>query len=208
MSEPIPSNFSVGNIAIPILQDFYDRVCSKGINRQDITGLLRRLLISYFSNPDNIRNEAIKDRVFKEGEDTGILIEAVGRFRPEIAEKRPAILIRPGEWKVLDLGIQAHLIRGDVFQSGRQYALEVAGTHNIIVVSKTPSETEILADEVFKFFALLRVVLPSITPVPMFKVTGISELKAIAEQKTHFYCIIPVRYHIQHIFSIDFIPGE
>jgi len=199
-----PFDFRLGNIALPILQDFYDRVCPKGVNRQDVTGLIHRLLTSYFSNPDNIRNEALKDRVYRRDETTGILIESVGHFRPELAEKRPAILIRPGEWKTVDIGLQNQMINADVYQPTTEYILIVEGTHNIITVSKNPAETEILADEVFKFLNVLRIVIPSVTPISLFRVLGISEPKAIPEQRTHFYCVLPVRYQIQQIFTINF----
>ena len=195
-------NFREGGFALPILQEFYDRICDRGINRQDVTGLFVRLLTDYFKNPDNIKYEELKGRVWTPGEDTGILIESIGRFRPELAEKRPAILVRPGEWKKVIQGLQGDMIIEGPYQHERVYVLEVQGGHNIISVSKNPVETELLADEVFKFLDMLKAVLPAMTPIAFFRVVGISDLKALPESKTHFCCVIPVVYHVSQRYNI------
>jgi len=204
MSEKIV-DFSIDHFVLPVLQDFYDRISSRGINRQDITGLLVRLLTSYFSNPENIKYNEIKQRVWKPGDDTGILIESVGRFRPELAEKRPAILVRPGEWKKIIQGLQSELISTDTYQPNKRYILVIQGSHNIIVVSKNPAETEILSDEVFKFLDLLKIVAPATTPIDFLRVLGISELKPLAEQRTHYYSVIPLVYNISQTYNVSLI---
>jgi len=204
MSEKIV-DFSIDHFVLPVLQDFYDRISSRGINRQDITGLLVRLLTSYFSNPENIKYNEIKQRVWKPGDDTGILIESVGRFRPELAEKRPAILVRPGEWKKIIQGLQSELISTDTYQPNKRYILVIQGSHNIIVVSKNPAETEILSDEVFKFLDLLKIVAPATTPIDFLRVLGISELKPLAEQRTHYYSVIPLTYNISQTYNVSLI---
>ena len=61
-----------------------------------ITGLLRDLLVRHFASPLQIEEDDLKHLVWQEGERTGILIESIHRWRGDLVEKRPAVIIKYG----------------------------------------------------------------------------------------------------------------
>ena len=75
-------------------------LCDNGWQPLLITGFLRDLLIRQWANPANIISPEMKQYVWKEQVNSGILIESVYRYRPDLVEKRPAIMIKRNAFKL------------------------------------------------------------------------------------------------------------
>lgn len=193
-----------------VISTFCARITDKGIGPLDVTGLLRGLLISFFSNPDNFKYESLKERVYREGEDTGITIESVGKFTPELASKRPAIFIRRGDWQTHHLGISSSKIFDEYqnYPALASYVHTCIGTHNIIVIGKTYAETEMIAEEVYRFLLGLQPFLANTAPFVSFRVRGLSEPKALKEGRDSFFVTIPLAYTISDKFTITYRRSE
>src|SRR6516225_10135713 len=69
-------------------------ICSKGWRPILITGLLRDLLVRHFSTPLNLTEFDLRKYVWKKDERTGILIESIHRWRGDLVEKRPALILK------------------------------------------------------------------------------------------------------------------
>jgi hypothetical protein len=78
-------------------------LCSYGMRPHVMTGFLRQLLIGHFSDPQNIEEPRIRRHVQEIGtwqpsqnglNSGGILIESITRWTPNMADKRPAVLIK------------------------------------------------------------------------------------------------------------------
>ena len=59
-------------------------LCDNGWQPLLITGFLRDLLIRQWANPTNIISPEMKQYVWKEQVNSGILIESVYRYRPDL----------------------------------------------------------------------------------------------------------------------------
>lgn len=195
--------------------EFFDAFCrrvrTKGIGPQDVTALLLQLLRSFFSNPDNFKNESLKERVYREGSETGIVIESVGRFTPELAEKRPAIFVKRNEWALQYPGISANKIFDRQENDApwlTRYVIWIAGSHVIITIGKTLAETEVLAEEVFKFLLAIQPLIIESLPFMSFRILGISEPKLLKEGRDHFFTSIVCRYTITESFTMNYQRSE
>lgn len=130
----------------------FERICSRFcggnlITPVDVSALLKTLLVEYFSSSENILIPALRERLVSES-NKPIIIESSQAYLPDSAGFRPSILVVRGPWQVNRLGIGT----GQVFNSTpTQYARTITGQHNIVCIGKLPTETDLLATEVFYF---------------------------------------------------------
>lgn len=181
----------------------YRRLCGHPITTVDITAVLKIILTSYFSEKDNILHTGLKDRIFSDTDGPGLTIEAASAFVPNIAERRPAIIIRRGEWKNVQEGFYGGAIQD---ASINTYVRMIAGSHNIICIGKTPGEAEILGDEVFRLFAHITPKLLTNSCLDTFRVAGLSEVKPLHEGRDHYAAMIQVMYRFHETWEIEIEP--
>jgi len=117
-----------------------------GWRRIAITGLLRNMLTAHFSDPLLIEDPDLKSLLWRPGDNTGIMIESVFRYRAALADKRPAILIKGNARQNL------RVLRGDRQGADQQgnyvYTTLWVGSHSIHCINGSGAACELLADEV------------------------------------------------------------
>lgn len=111
-----------------------------------LTGLLRDILTKHFETPTNIESPDLRSLIWSESESTGILIESVFRWRGELANKRPAILIRRNAYQNTRLTIN-DLAGADV-QGSEHFMTLWVGSHSLFCVHGSGAGVESLATEV------------------------------------------------------------
>jgi len=183
-----------------MFEEIYRRLCSHPLTTVDITAVIKIILTSYFGTPDNILHENLRDRIYTDLDGPGLMIESSHAFAPTQAERRPAILIKRGEWKNAQEGFYGGFIQGS---SPGRFVRSVLGTHNIICIGKTPGEAEILGDEVFRLLAHVTPKLLERTCLDSFRVVGLSEIKPLQEGRDHFAAAIQVTYRFFETWEID-----
>lgn len=134
-------------------------LCSYGMRPHVVTGLLRQLLITHFSDPNNIEepqlrqkfesDEAWKPDINGQG-DGGILIESITRWTPNSSNKRPAILIKRNAWQWQKLGL-GDKVGFNPFEGTNSYTGLWQGSHTLYCLAAWGLETELLTMEVVKF---------------------------------------------------------
>lgn len=121
-------------------------LCSMGWRPVMITGLIRDMLIRHFKQPMNVEEPDLRHLVWREDERTGILIESITRWRGDLVEKRPAIIVKPNGRQNLRLGI------GDVAGvTGQGHVLHQTfwtGSHTLFCIHGSGASVDILATEV------------------------------------------------------------
>lgn len=175
-----------------VIETILSRLCNKLLSPVDFTALFQALLISYFSNPDNIIEENLKQYTYRPDDSTGIIIEAAGRYNPEKGDHRPAILISREDWKVLPPGLGQGLIQGD--PNKEVYVRTYSGAHNIICIGKTVAAADLLAGEVLHFLVQVLPEIRKVLPLSHLDVNGMSKPTPVGEGRTHFAVAIPVVY--------------
>lgn len=173
-------------------------LCSYGHNPLVVTGMLRQILLQHFVDPDEIiiasvRRYLEENGAWKAGVDTGIYVEALSKWRPELTESRPAILIKEGVWQWKRMGI------GNAYdssvESGREEFLGFwAGTHTVFVVAKQGAETLALATEVAKVLLWYGREISSAFDLQYFTLVSRGALAALKESTENYVVPIDVAY--------------
>lgn len=126
-------------------------LCSFGMRPYVMTGFLRRLLIQHYADPETIAETTIRTRFRGTGawtatENTGLYVESITRWRPELAESRPGLVIKRNAWKWerVTIGSQAgaEYVEGQRWFHGFWH-----GSHTIFALADNPAEVELLANE-------------------------------------------------------------
>lgn len=185
-----------------LFDDLKNRFCSGLLTPNDFTAFLRLLLTQHFSNSEQILSEYLKSRLFVEDTNTGIVIESVGAWTPNTAERRPAILLARGEWKRDIMGIGNGT---DYSTTGGllNYYRRITGQHNIICVGKTRAEAEELGMEVFYVLTTLEPLIYENIPKLMFHAMSLSATSRLKEYRDHYACAVGVVYSFTFQFNIS-----
>lgn len=102
-----------------------------------------------FADANNIEEPLLRSKLWTADETTGIMIDSVTRWRPEISEKRPALLVRPGKYAghQLSLGNAHH---GYLPLTGEQfYSRLMVGATTVFCIAGESAEAEMLGYEVY-----------------------------------------------------------
>ena len=148
-----------------------------------ITGFLRDLLIRHFQE-GNIESKDLQRYVWRDDLTTGILIESIHRWRGDLAEKRPAILIKRNQYSNtrMTIGDQA----GEDQQGNRQYATWWTGSHTLFCIHASGASAEILATEVQREITQFAPVLIQTLGLFRLMVTDVGAISEIEEAKESF----------------------
>lgn len=156
-----------------------------------MTGVLRQLLLHHFADPRNIEDPALKDgayaAIWQDGPSTGIMIESVHRWRGDLADKRPAILVKRNAYRNLRVTIQdRQAVDGRGFE---HYMTLWVGSHTVFCVHGTGAQCEILATEVQRELTQFGPAIGQQLGLHKFQVT---EVGAVSEEATTGWYVVPV----------------
>jgi hypothetical protein len=172
-----------------------------------LSGWLRQWLIQHFSVASNITFTDLQQRIWKSDETTGILIEDVGRWRPELTEKRPALILKRQRLQGLQIGIGNRMMGGGPVDNTRErFSVLFRGAHSIFCLAGEPGEVELLAAETYReilHFApkhVERLGLVKITP-PVIEAMGILE-----EASQNF--VVPISFSYAFWDSWEIVPKD
>ena len=164
-----------------------DSLCENGWQPLLLTGLFRDMLIRHFSDPKELRSEDLRQFIWKPGADSGILIESAYRWRGDLVEKRPAILVKRNAYRQRRLGIRDEIIGAGtdsaLFKNERGahtiHTVNWMGSHTIFCIHGTGASCEILASEVRQQLLL-----------EDFQVTEVGEISELEEATENY--VIPI----------------
>lgn len=169
-------------------------LCSYGLTPLVVTGGFRHVLTHHFSDPRNILNATIRQRITREGvwrddDQTGIVIDSLSRWRPELSAKKLTLLLKEGEWQWQQVGI-GNRAQVDV-RTGRQtYGGYWAGSHTIFALATEGAEALALATEVMKCFLMFLDEISSTLELQKLTPVSIGAISALKESRETY--VVPV----------------
>lgn len=177
-------------------------ICSFGSTPRLMTGILRQVLIQNFIDPANILDAILRQRLIASGggwrstPDSPIIIESLHRWRPDVTEARPAILLNEGEWQWerMGFGDQAGM---DVFTGERNFSGFWHGTHTVFALANESAETQNLAMEVARLLLWYGPEIARQMDLHRFVIVSIGALHVLAESTDTFIVPISVAYIVQ-----------
>jgi len=167
-----------------------------------LTGVLRDLLTSHFSTAAGIEEPSLKHLLWRDSENTDILIESLYRWRPELTQKRPGILIKRGPAKNARHGINDTLA-GNLDLSGNvSYSTHWHGSHTIFCINSTGAGTELLLTEVIRHLTEFAPVIAPSVKLDRMQISGYGEVSVLEEAKENFVAPVTVEYIYQESWKI------
>lgn len=129
-------------------------LCAKGWQPLLITGFFRDFLVRQWSLAANILAPELKQYLWSEGPASAILIESAHRFRADMVEKRPAIMIKRNSYRNLAMGFAGQIMGAGLaayqYEKGAisRYTTQFVGSHTLFCIHQNGASTEMLATEV------------------------------------------------------------
>lgn len=178
-------------------------LCDEGWRPLSLTSLILYVVRSHFSDANNIKAPVLQDKLWTMGTDTGILVESIGRWRPQLTEKRPAVIVKRNALKVLRQGINDRMMLGTGIDQARStYATLVQGSHTLFCLAGESAEAEVLGAEVYQELLQFAPAIRSAMSLHRFQVVDISELTLIEEATENFAVMITVAYVFEEAWEI------
>jgi hypothetical protein len=146
----------------------------------------------------------MKQYVWSERADSGILIESVYRYRADLVEKRPAIMLKRNGYRNNPIGFS-----GQSFGSGfavhqnekgafEYYTTLFVGSHTLFCIHGTGASTEMLATEVQGHLIDLMPVIRSQLGLRQFTVTEVGAIQELEESSENYVIPLTVGWCYEH----------
>lgn len=153
-----------------------------------MTGFFRDILVRHFTRQEGIEDLDLRHLLWRADERTNILIESIWRWRPQLTEKRPAILIKRNTCRNVQKGLDNFV---GVSRTGHEeFTTFWVGSHTLFCLGETGAIAEILSTEVQReltqFGPLIRKTL-DLNKFDVQEVGAIGELEEATEN-----CVVPV----------------
>jgi len=164
-----------------------------------LTGFFRDLLVRHFQ-PENIQSRDLANYIWREDMTTGILIESIHRWRGDLAEKRPAILIKRNQYSNtrMTIGDQA----GTDAQGNRQYVTWWTGSHTLFCIHASGANAEVLATEAQREITQSAPMILQTLGLFRLVVTDVGAISEIEEAKESFVIPVNVTWAYQELWTI------
>ena len=187
--------------------DTLSALCSYGQSQLVMTGALRQLLIQRFSDPRGILNSTLRGRLtrgggWREDANTGIVIESLHRWRPELTEAKPGLIIKEGTWQWQRVGIGDQY--GQDYRSGKLFFGGYwHGSHTIFALATEGAEAQILAIEAQKCLLWYEEEITTQLELQRFMPISIGEVSALKESKEHYVVPVVVGYVVPEFWYLQ-----
>lgn len=182
--------------------------CSYGWRPILVTGLIRDLLIQHFADPAlaedpifRLADRQGRPNTWREGTDTGILIESIHRWRGELVGMRPAVVVKRNSYSSMRLGIGDRVrVDGRGFQT---YATLWVGSHTCFCLHGSGAGVELLASEVQRTLTQYGPVISEYLGLMRWLVTEVGPINEVEEAKETFAVPITVGWAYQENWTLE-----
>lgn len=166
-------------------------LCSLGWRPLMLTGLLRDWLTKHFAAPLAIEEPDLRRYVWEDSVRTGLLVESIHRWRGDLVNKRPAIIVKRNAMQNIRYGINDST--GVNGHGTTQFATYWVGSHTVFCIHESGASAEILATEVQRELTEFAPVMTDSREglgLHMWQVTEYGEIAEVEEARESF--VIPV----------------
>jgi len=168
-----------------------------------MTGIFRDILRRHFLEGPYIEDPKIRHLIWQETETTGILIESVYRWRPELTEKRPAVMIRRNAYQNQKRGI------GDVAQGNPvdefghpHFSTFWQGSHTLFCLAGEGNQADSLASEVQRHLTQFGPVIQRHLGLKQFQVQEVGPVHILEEAEQNHFVPVTVQYACEESWTL------
>ncbi len=167
-------------------------LCEMGWQPLLLTGFLRDDLIRHFTTPSEIEATDLRKYLWREDERTGILIESVFRWRGDVVEKRPAILIKRNAYQCEPIVLDDLTGEDEKSYQYEEYANLFIGSHTLFCIHGTGASVDILATECVRYLNGFAPIIRRYLSLAKFQVTEVGAISEVEEAREHYTVAITV----------------
>lgn len=166
-----------------------------------LTGLFRDILTKHFAN-GRTEEPSLRNLLWQESESSPIVIESVYRWRPELTEKRPGVMIKRTQYTNDRVGIGDQRMGVLTELGNQQYATMWQGGHVLYCIGGSGAEAEILATEVHRHLTEFAPIIAPAVKLMRLQVQAIGEVAILEESKQNFVVPVSVSYIYEQNWEI------
>jgi hypothetical protein len=160
-----------------------------------MTGFFRDMLMQGFADADHIEQPDLKRLIWRQDETTNILIEAIHRWRPELTEHRPGVIIKRNAYTSQRMGIADRLQASAADKRGDpHFETFWVGSHTLFCIGGSGSQADLLGAEVQRRITGFSEVIRSSLMLHRFLVTEIGAVSELEEATENFVVPVTVGY--------------
>lgn len=173
----------------------FSNLCSLLPRPLILTGLLREILIRHFAKAEYIETPELAHLLWQEGEQSGILIESIHRWRPELTEKRPAVIVKRNSYANRRLGIADRNNGSPADMQGHaHYTTFWVGSHTLFCIGGSGAQAELLGTEVLRELHHFHPLIRATALLHRFQVTEVGAIAELEEARENFVVPVTVSY--------------
>lgn len=168
-----------------------------------MTGLFRDILMRHFSASDYIEEPDLRHLIWKPGETTNILVESVYRWRPELTEQRPGVLIKRNAYQNMRRGIGDRRQGPPVDQYGNgKYVTFWVGSHTLFCIGGSGAQAELLGTEVQRELTEFGPAIAAATGLLRMQVTQVGAVAELEEAQENWVVPVTVGYAYEERWAL------
>ncbi len=180
-----------------------DNLCSLGQRPYLMTGGLVQAMRQHFAARDLIADPVLKECVWTPEQDSGIVVESITRWLPDVSNRRPAIVVKRNDFSVLSLGINDELQGWYSADGNEYYTTFLRGSHTMFCLANEAGECERLGCEVYREFIQFGGVLRRYLQLLKFKVAECGQLSRLEEAAGGYAVPVSVAYAFEESWIIQ-----
>lgn len=172
--------------------------CQMVGERHTMTGLFCDLLRRHFATENNIAPADLRNLIWQKTDETDILIEPAYKWRPELTQKRPGVLIKPNAMANKKIGLANLRQLPFVDRVGNKRFLTYwLGSHTIFCIASNGTKVELLANEVRAELSQFSEVIRSMLDLKQFGVIEVGAISILEEAQQNLVVPVTVGYAIE-----------
>lgn len=169
-------------------------LCSTGMRPQVMAGFLIQHLRTHFATANNIETPGLRDYLWAPENAGKLVIESVTRWKPELTEKRPAIVVKRGPWQIARRGINDQHLGNTPLDGHDRHSVFMRGSHTLFCIAGEGAETEQLATEVYRELNGFAPIIRQWLNLHRFVLAHVGELSLLKEATDNFVVPVSVAY--------------
>lgn len=177
--------------------------CQMVGERHTMTGLFCDLLRRHFATENNISPADLRNLIWQKTDQTDILIEPAYKWRPELTQKRPGVLIKPNAMANKKIGLANLRQLPFVDRAGNKRFLTYwLGSHTIFCIASNGTKVELLANEVRAELSQFSEVIRSMLDLKQFGVIEVGAISILEEAQQNLVVPVTVGYAIEERWMV------
>ena len=159
-----------------------------------LTGMFRDILARHFQET-TIEEPALRHLIWRSDLQTAILIESIHRWRPQLTEQRPAVIIKRNAYSNRRYGIGDKVQLNPTGRDGHPHFNTFwAGSHTLFCIGGTGAQAELLATEVQRELTEFGPLIQETMGLHRFQVMEVGAIAELEESTENFVVPVNVGY--------------